>query len=208
MNDHTTNEPTNEIPYGYCHCGCGQKTNPAQYTNRKIGWVKGQPLLFVHGHNQRSSFVDRFWKYVTPGDPNECWTWRGCTRNGYGALGVNAQPALAHRVSWEIHNGPIPEGLIVCHKCDNRPCVNPRHLFLGTQLDNMRDMDAKGRRVTVCNPRKGETHPCAKLTPKEVVEIRQLVAQGISQRKVGRMFGIGQQSVGDIVHRKIWKHVP
>lgn len=87
----------------------------------------------------------RFWQRVERG-PN-CWLWSGGTNErGYGKISDdNRRPAYAHRISWEMTNGPIPEGLYVCHHCDNPRCVNPSHLFLGTQKDNLRDMSTKGR---------------------------------------------------------------
>lgn len=96
------------------------------------------------------SLADRFWAKVDKRGPDECWLWTGCRKKafGYGKIGegrMGQRTLLAHRVSWEITNGSIPDGAMVLHRCDNPPCVNPRHLFLGDQLDNMRDMVSKGR---------------------------------------------------------------
>ena len=79
---------------------------------------------------------------------NTCWNWTASLRNGYGVISVNGKNISAHRISWELHNNrDIPEGMVICHTCDNRKCVNPNHLFLGTQSDNMKDCSAKGRLV-------------------------------------------------------------
>jgi hypothetical protein len=91
----------------------------------------------------RPSVTDRFWKKVQKTD--SCWVWIGGLSHSYGWMGINSRHVLAHRISWELHNGPIPDGLYVCHHCDNPPCVRPDHLFLGTHDDNMNDKISKGR---------------------------------------------------------------
>ncbi len=192
-----------------CECGCGQPAATAKATNKKLGWIKDQPLRFAHGHNRRVAPDKRFWANVSPGNFTECWHWQGAfTSLGYGVISDRGQHIGAHRFSWVLHFGPIPGALQVLHRCDNPACVNPYHLFLGTQLDNVRDMDAKGRRVTQCNPRRGETHADAKLTEADVTEIRQLSALGVSQRKIAKQFGMSQQQISDIVRRRRWAHVP
>jgi hypothetical protein len=92
----------------------------------------------------KRTLEERFWEKVQTGAG--CWEWLAVRdRRGYGQLGVNGKTRKAHRLSWEINNGPIPDGLFVCHHCDNPGCVRPSHLFLGTHQDNMRDMIEKGR---------------------------------------------------------------
>ena len=148
---------------------------------------------------------ERFWRKVVKTDDG-CWIWTAArSPRGYGAFGRGSREArviLAHRFSWEQANGPIPDGLCVLHRCDNPPCVNPAHLFLGTRTDNNRDMHAKGR----ANPPRGERHPRARLTEEKVREIRRLAAAGISQRQIARMFGVSKGAVASVVTRQ-WKHV-
>lgn len=106
----------------------------------------------------------RLLKHVSPVPFSGCWIWTGFVKpNGYGTLTVNRKPAYAHRAAYAVFRGPIPDGMCVCHHCDVRSCINPDHLFLGTQKENLQDMDAKGRRVTALqigakNPMHGRSH--------------------------------------------------
>jgi HNH endonuclease len=95
------------------------------------------------------TLAERFWAKVDrSAGPDGCWPWTGARFwFGHGAIKIDGRPWGAHRIAWELTNGPIPDGLQANHRCDNPPCCNPAHLFLGTQLDNVRDMDAKGRRA-------------------------------------------------------------
>lgn len=151
--------------------------------------------------------VRRFWAKLRPGAPDDCWLWQGAryAPNGYGKL-VQRNPSKehrAHRLSYEIHNGAIPAGLEICHHCDNPPCCNPAHLFLGTHADNMHDMIVKGRRTCA----HGKQHPRAKLRDDDVRVIRLLNASGISQTALGAQYGIPQSAVSSIIRGKTWKHV-
>jgi hypothetical protein len=145
MAKNTTEQPTQEIPYGYCHCGCGRKTRPARQTDTRYGWVKGQPVKYLPGHNPVGvPWQVRFWKYVDIRAASECWPWTGYTNKGYGYLSVNAHPVAAYRLSYILHFGPITDGLYICHRCNNPICVNPAHLYAGTQKDNHHDSVVAG----------------------------------------------------------------
>ena len=130
-----------------------------------------------------------------------CWIWMGSIgRKGYGRVEIYGIELRAHRLSWEFHHGPIPEGLCVLHRCDVRSCVNPQHLFLGTNDDNIRDMVAKKRQSA---PR-GEHNGSAKLSESDVKNIR---ADNRFQRIIASDYGISQTSVCNIKNHRRWKTV-
>ena len=112
----------------------------------------------------------------------------------------------AHRFSYEDRRGPIPPGLFVCHHCDNRLCVRPSHLFLGTNTDNVRDMDRKGRRVS--KPHRGSAHAMAKLKEEDVFEIaRRHKVEGVTQTQLGRDFGVSLSTINHILTGRLWAHL-
>lgn len=153
----------------------------------------------------------RFWAKVDKRGPDECWPWKAYSMPGsYGQFGCGSRVFLAHRISWIIANGSIPQhagyhGFCVCHKCDNPKCVNPNHLFLGTNADNVHDMDKKGRRKV--DPVFGEAHGKSKLTEKAVEEIRKARNAGMKMQPLADKFGISIVTVSAVCRRRTWRHV-
>lgn len=153
---------------------------------------------------------ERFWKHVTPGGADECWEWQGATQGGYGNLLVTHKPkqrtVKAHRLSWEIHNGPIPEGKNVLHRCDNPPCVNPAHLYVGTPADNARDRAERKRGREHRPENRGAKAPRAKLTRAQAEAIMEALSEvpRRSQASIGAEFGVTQQTVSRIMHGVTW----
>lgn len=196
---------TQEIPYGCCCCGCGQKTKIATRTIPKHGWVKGEPRRFVKGHKWSPPPEEIFWAKVDKRGPDECWEWQGDTYDiGYGRFHRKDKVYRTHQFSYQLHNGPITKGLGVLHKCDNPRCVNPNHLFLGTPADNHADMVSKGRRAYM----KGDRSHYKKLTSDDVREIRRrYAAGGVTQRQLAAEYGIQSSNICFVVTRKTWQDV-
>ena len=147
--------------------------------------------------NPRSSLAVRFWSKVDKSaGPDDCWLWCGGRLvGGYGSFMISKRPHVkttAHRAAMIITAGPINAGLYVCHRCDNRACVNPAHLFLGTPTDNMRDAALKGR------TRRGSAHPFSKLTEKQVDEMKRLRSGGSLLRVLSKRFGVAESAVSRI----------
>lgn len=159
------------------------------------------------GVYSREKQIVEFWKRVTVKRKNECWEFNAfsirTSKNGFkknGAVWIDGKNISAHRFSFQLENGPIPEGLEVCHSCDNPPCVNPNHLFLGNQSINMLDMVKKGRN----KHKKGEKHPRAKLTEKQVLDIRKDARGAI---KLSRIYDVGISTITQVKKRLTWKHL-
>jgi hypothetical protein len=151
---------------------------------------------------------------------NGCWEFNGCKMpNGYGKVTVKKKTWLAHRYSYFINVGIIPDGMHVCHKCDNRSCINPKHLFLGTRKDNMQDMISKNRHnfsglrtnnyqeKSKQNTLRGELHPFAKIKEDDVREIRKLYKDGMMQIDIAKLFNVRPGYISNIIRRYIWKSV-
>lgn len=148
---------------------------------------------------------ERFWEKVARSDPDKCWEWTASTRkSGHGHFYPRAGKCVqAHRFAWEEIVGPIPEGMFVLHRCDNPPCVNPRHLKIGTQADNMRDRDSRNRQA------RGERQHLSKLTEDDVREIRSRYHAGEATGYVlAKQFGVTPSNIYYIIKKDTWKHVP
>lgn len=160
--------------------------------------------------------MERFWSKVGIRGPDDCWLWlaaRTSSKNpAYGSFGFRGAVWKAHRVAFVLEYGIIPEGMNVCHKCDVTLCVNPRHLFAGSQKDNMQDCASKGRTpfqiMKIVAPLfPGELNGRAKLTWQQVAIIRTRYASGESQQRIANDFGVSQVAISHIVRGKSWTHV-
>ena len=162
--------------------------------------MKSNSGSFKKGDNSVDLKV-RFWKNVDKFNLGGCWNWMGYKDpNGYGKISVDRTAKLAHRVSYELTQGNLDKKLLLCHKCDNPSCVNPDHLFVGTHKDNSQDMIRKNRGCS------GENAPYAKLTKKDVEEIREQYNLGkISMRKLGKKFNVSYGAINAIIYHRTWK---
>ena len=172
-----------------------------------------------------SEIAKRFWSKVDIRSKDECWEWQGSNIRGYGQFSLSHfKTVKAHRFSYELKYGKIPDGMLVCHHCDNPKCVNPNHLFLGTSADNTKDRDTKGRQA------KGDTHG-AKLHPEkfqflhakgaprgsknarthltedDVIQIKKLLKTKMSQAEIGKKFGVTRFVIWKIKVGLAWSHI-
>jgi hypothetical protein len=160
------------------------------------------------GNNQYSglSVEDRFWQKVNKKSSDECWEWLGATHHqwGYGNLTIDGKYMAAHRYSWELHNREIPDGMLVCHHCDNPSCVNPNHLFLGTNADNMRDRDKKNRQARLIGTNNGR----AILNEDDIKQIFKLRnTSNYTVKEIADMFNISKSAIEAIIYKRNWTFV-
>lgn len=179
------------------YCGVTFDARPA---NVKRGWDKHCSPKCAQA-NRTATIRANFWTFTNRADG--CWLWsKGVAADGYAHTVPTAGEHLAHRISWTLTHGPIPDGLKVCHTCDVRHCINPAHLFLGTNADNTADMVQKGRHVH------GERHPLHRLTAEQIADIRaRYAAGGIPQWKLAEEYGVSQAIISKICRGQVWKHI-
>ena len=162
---------------------------------------RGVPLTPIKKQRRGMSVEDRLQDMSEDQDGCRVWTHSLLASGGYGQINVGGVPRRAHVVAYEQVHGPVPEGMFVCHTCDNPPCINVDHLFLGSAADNAADMARKGRST------RGERNRWAVLTEDQVIEIRAQVSGGARQRDVAGRFGVSQATVSDICRRKSWAYL-
>jgi HNH endonuclease len=189
-----------------------------RYRKPNTLWLSGD-WEGLSGHKLRLKLLERmadsvegrkmFWSKVNKLGPDDCWEWRGTFHDsGYGLLSFSPERGMqinirTHRISYFLDRRQLPQSRVVCHTCDNRKCVNPNHLFLGTRADNAFDMVDKKRQAV------GVRIFTAKLTPEEVQTIRFLsFVEGLNNCEIARMFNVSSTCIWYIVNNRLWRHLP
>jgi len=198
------NPHTNSSDVKQCkHCGIDfrRRVDGDRYYFKKRRFCSSS--CATAGSAKHPPLSQRLAEHTNVAGPDDCWPWTGHrTQAGYGSFSFHGRAVYAHRAAYELYNAPLSKGLVVCHRCDNPSCVNPAHLFAGTQKENLHDMIRKGR--TKLKPRRGMQHGCAKLSDAEAIAIRN--ASG-KQRDIANQFGVSQATVSDIKLGKLWRHI-
>lgn len=187
------------------HCSRTFAAYPSQhriYCSRRCYWTAMSGTAKGFSGRYVIHTDDDFWNLVDKS--GACWIWRGRrNKRGYGHPCIHGRPILAHRHAWILTRGEIPAGLCALHHCDNPPCVNPDHLYLGTYADNARDREERGRRIYA----HGSALAHARLTEKAVLEIRARCSAGETQRALAREFNVNYRTIGVVVRRQTWRHI-
>lgn len=158
---------------------------------------------FSRRHLPNRIYANKFnvFKYYCPENLSSdvCWDWRGNKSHGYGCMTCGGKWSFAHRVSYELHFGDIPDKIEICHTCDNPACINPSHLFPGTHKDNMEDMVKKGRHK--------KSYASGKLSETDVLEIRKNFAEGVSAINLGYKYKVSKHAIYDVLNKVTWSHI-
>jgi hypothetical protein len=198
-----------------CLCECGRACEFSRERMQAGAFLLCEPCRRKAADDR---FREHFWGRVSKSGLfhpvcGQCWEWTGARfRYGYGAQGWKGKNHKAHRIAWELVNGPIPDGMCICHHCDNPPCCNPAHLFLGTMQDNMDDKHAKGRQwyPRPFDPVKGERCHTSKLNEEQVREIRRVYRKWSKTHgtyALAEKYGVSQGNIHSIVTGETWKHL-
>lgn len=183
--------------------GCGKEAKSRGVCNTHYMQLRRAGLAPI-GTKARGTVEDRFWRHVEKNE--DCWTWTGSLKSdGYGRLGAGGASGrylCAHRVSYELHHGEIPKGMVVMHECDNPACVNPAHLSLGTYSDNTQQACDKGRMKSLFL--NGESHSGSVLTEDLVRKIR---SSPLKNAQLAREIGCSNNAISCVRLRKTWQHV-
>lgn len=183
-----------------CKCDCGNEKIVNESSLYGGHTTSCGCLQNLSDQDYKEKTKNRLKKYISKKE-NGCWLWIGAKhRQGYGNIGIKGKAQLVHRVIWEMENGHIPEGMKVCHKCDITSCCNPDHLFLGSQKDNMKDCRIKGRKT--CNVQATRR---AKLTFKQVQEIKKLREEGMTRKELELKYNVSQTCIAKILTGTSWK---
>ncbi len=188
-----------DAPIRFCSVKCIRYTgNKDRLINKNNGFWK-----VATDDEKKQRIIDSFNLFVVKKEG--CWGWsKSLDRSGYTRISVGTRKIiLGHRASWLIHKGDIPDGIFVCHSCDNPGCTNPDHLFLGSPKDNTADCLKKGRRKSAY----GENHYKSKLNKEQVIEIRELKKLNYSYGDLAKRFNVSPSTIQGIVERKRWKHI-
>lgn len=189
----------------------GLEEKREQLNKKKRIAAKGRKTATTRGAYRVKRILDyeclnRFFSKIGQINDDGCIEWFAKSMiQGYGVFSIGGIHILSHRIAWILENGLISNELEVCHKCDNPPCCNLDHLFLGTHADNAADMAMKGRGGSF--PRPGEMNNLAKLTEDNVREIRSLANTGMTHKGIAHRFGVTRQNIGFIVNEKTWTHI-
>lgn len=168
---------------GYCRCGCGQKTNRADRNHKRFGWTKGEPFEYITQHQNYAKRKG----YVV--DEHGCHVWQGQRSQRYPSIKLKGKPVKVHIWAWEEAHGPIPDGMVLHHHCDNPRCINVEHLEVVTTARNV------------------HLGPQIKLTMEKAEQIRQLAGEGYTYRKLAEMYGVSKTTIENVVYGYTWRPI-